>query len=100
MQIKLIFKKLNSASIIGIDIVKFLLVKDTDIVKLLLVKDTDIVKLLLLKDTDIVNLLFVKDIDIVKLFSENTLNIFFCSILNNWIGHKFHNLEMSSPIHT
>ena len=29
-----------------------------------------------------------------------TLNIFYCSILNNWIGHKFHNLETSSPIHT
>jgi hypothetical protein len=26
-----------------------------------------------------------------------TLNIFYCSIINNWIGHKFHNLEMSSP---
>ena len=47
MQIKLIFKKLTSASIIAIDIVKLLSVKDTDIVKLLLVKDTDIVKLLL-----------------------------------------------------
>ena len=29
-----------------------------------------------------------------------TLDIFYCSIRNNWIGHKFHNLEMSSPIHT
>ena len=29
-----------------------------------------------------------------------TLNIFYCSIRNNWIGHKFHNLETSSPIHT
>jgi len=31
-----------------------------------------------------------------------TLNIFYfyCSIINNWIGHKFHNLETSSPIHT
>ena len=28
------------------------------------------------------------------------LNIFYCSIRNNWIGHKFHNLETSSPIHT
>jgi hypothetical protein len=28
-----------------------------------------------------------------------TLNIFYCSILNNWIGHKFHNLEASSPTH-
>jgi len=27
-----------------------------------------------------------------------TLNIFYSSILNNWIGHKFHNLETSSPI--
>ena len=25
------------------------------------------------------------------------LNIFYCSILNNWRGHKFHNLETSSP---
>jgi hypothetical protein len=29
-----------------------------------------------------------------------TLSIFYCSIRNNWIGHKFHNLETSSPIHT
>ena len=29
-----------------------------------------------------------------------TLNICYCSIINNWIGHKFHNLEASSPIHT
>jgi hypothetical protein len=29
-----------------------------------------------------------------------TLNIFYCSIRNNWIGHKFYNLETSSPIHT
>ena len=24
------------------------------------------------------------------------LSIFYCSIINNWIGHKFHNLETSS----
>ena len=29
-----------------------------------------------------------------------TLSIFYCSIRNNWIRHKFHNLETSSPIHT
>jgi hypothetical protein len=29
-----------------------------------------------------------------------TLNIVYCSIRNNWIGHKFHNLKTSSPIHT
>ena len=29
-----------------------------------------------------------------------TLSIFYCSIRNNLIGHKFHNLETSSPIHT
>ena len=28
---------------------------------------------------------------------DSTLNIFYCSIINNWIGHKFHNLETSSP---
>ena len=28
------------------------------------------------------------------------LNIFYCSIGNNWIGHKFHKWETSSPIHT
>jgi hypothetical protein len=25
------------------------------------------------------------------------LSIFYCLIRNNWIGHKFHNLETSSP---
>ena len=25
------------------------------------------------------------------------LSIFYFSIRNNWIGHKFHNLETSSP---
>ena len=29
-----------------------------------------------------------------------TLSIFYCSIRNNWIGHKCHDLETSSPIHT
>jgi hypothetical protein len=29
-----------------------------------------------------------------------TLSILYCSIRNNWIGYKFHNLETSSPIHT
>ena len=28
------------------------------------------------------------------------LNICYCSIRNNWVGHKFHNLDTSSPIHT
>ena len=27
----------------------------------------------------------------------STLSIFYCSILNNWIGQKFHTLETSSP---
>ena len=31
-------------------------------------------------------------------FPINTLNIFYCSIINNRIEHKFHNLETSSPI--
>ena len=35
-----------------------------------------------------------------QLKTHATLNIFYCSIRNNWIGHKFHNLETSSPIHT
>ena len=39
--------------------------------------------------------------DDTVIFSETLLlNILYCSIRNNWIGHKFHNLETSSPIHT
>jgi hypothetical protein len=29
-----------------------------------------------------------------------TSNICYCSRINDWIGHKFHNLETASPIHT
>jgi hypothetical protein len=36
----------------------------------------------------------------LRLLITPTLNILYCSIINNWIGHKFHNLETSSPIHT
>jgi hypothetical protein len=36
----------------------------------------------------------------MQVLEECFLNIFYCSIRNNWIGHKFHNLETSSPIHT
>ena len=32
-------------------------------------------------------------------WSFSTLIIFYCSIINNWIGHQFHNLETSSPIY-
>ena len=39
-------------------------------------------------------LLKLKDLFIFRV----TLNIFYCSILNNRIGHKFYNLETSSPI--
>jgi hypothetical protein len=42
------------------------------------------------------SLLKLKDLFIFRV----TLNIFYCSILNNRIGHKFYNLETSSPIHT
>ena len=44
--------------------------------------------------------LFVFVLCFVCLYNCITLNIFYCSIRNNWIGHKFHNLETSSPIHT
>ena len=39
-------------------------------------------------------------INICRDESFSTLNIFYCSIINNWIGHKFHNLEKSSPNHS
>ena len=35
-----------------------------------------------------------------RTFLTLNLNIFYFSIKSNWIGHKFHNLETSSPIHT
>jgi hypothetical protein len=41
-------------------------------------------------------LLKLKDLFIFRV----TLNILYCSILNNRIGHTFYNLETSSPIHT
>ena len=50
-----------------------------------------------------VHLQFLKNILRVRTTTPNylvTLNICYCSIRNNWIGHKFHNLETSSPIHT
>jgi hypothetical protein len=35
-----------------------------------------------------------------RMNDSSTLNIFYCSIRNNWIGHTFQNSETSSPIHT
>ena len=46
-------------------------------------------------------MLFWVHLAISRIRTHNfTLNIFYCSIRNNWIGHKFHNLETSSPIYT
>ena len=38
------------------------------------------------------SVLIVKGADIAELYIV-TLNIFYCSIRNNWVGHKFHNLD-------